>query len=114
MQKPHAQEPVILSFEEAAREVEAESFHSKPAFKATISEVAKEDLPPKVSLTAEFQSPGSSVSSGWEVIEVSDESEDEVTEVKEAMTGEPLGSQRWVEEMNEINKKMMEGDTKTT
>ena len=62
-------------------------------------------------------------SSGWEVIEVSDESEDEVKEVaevteevKERMSEEEKGcsSQRWVEEMNEKNRKKMELENKAT
>ena len=58
-------------------------------------------------------------SSGWEVIEVSEDSEDEVTdvtkEVKEKMNEEENGcSQRWVEEMNEKNRKKMEQENKAT
>jgi hypothetical protein len=80
-------EPAILSFEEAAKEVEAES--AKSFVKTEVTKVSEDG----------------NDSSGWEIIDVS---EDEVTEVKEAMTEERLNSQRWVEQMNEKNRKKME------
>jgi len=63
----------VLSFEEAARQVEAESAFSRKTFAASLQVDVKspqvEDL--------------DTDSSGWEVIEVSDDSQDEVTDVKE-------------------------------
>merc|ERR1712130_833852 len=94
------EEPKVLSFEEAAKQVEAESAFARRTFAAPQSVEVKEDV--------------DTDSSGWEVIEVSDDSEDEVTEVtkevKEMMSEEEKGcsGQRWVEEMNEKNRKKME------
>ena len=63
-------------------------------------------------------------SSGWEVIEVSDDSQDEVTDVKEVAAEvadkvkesmcEQENGQRWVEEMNAKNKKKMEAENSRT
>merc|ERR1712037_1088496 len=103
------EEPKVLSFEEAAKQVEAESAFAKKTFAAPQSLEVKEDV--------------DTDSSGWEVIEVADESEDEVKEVaevteevKERMSEEEKGcsSQRWVEEMNEKNRKKMELENKAT
>ena len=104
------EEPKVLSFEEAALEVEAESAFARRTFAASLHSVeVKEDV--------------DTDSSGWEVIEVSDESEedDEVREVaneevKERMSEEENGcsSKRWVEEMNEKNRKKMELENKAT
>merc|ERR1712130_389054 len=97
------EEPKVLSFEEAAKQVEAESAFARRTFAAPQSVEVKEDV--------------DTDSSGWEVIEVSDDSEDEVKEVtevtkevKEMMSEEEKGcsGQRWVEEMNEKNRKKME------
>merc|ERR1712130_121980 len=94
------EEPKVLSFEEAAKQVEAESAFARRTFAAPQSVEVKGDV--------------HTDSSGWEVIEVSDDSEDEVTEVtkevKEMMSEEEKGcsGQRWVEEMNEKNRKKME------
>ena len=103
------EKPKVLSFEEAAKQVEAESAIARRTFAAPKSVEVKEDV--------------DTDSSGWEVIEVSDESEDEVKEVaevteevKERMSEEEKGcsSQRWVEEMNEKNRKKMELENKAT
>merc|ERR1712130_793523 len=103
------EEPKVLSFEEAAKQVEAESAFARKAFAAPQSVEVKEDV--------------DTDSSGWEVIEVSDDSEDEVKEVtevtkevKEMMSEEEKGcsGQRWVEEMNEKNRKKMELESKAT
>ena len=103
------EEPKVLSFEEAAKQVEAESAFAKKTFAVPQGVEVKEDV--------------DTDSSGWEVIEVSDESEDEVKEVaevteevKERMSEEEKGcsSQRWVEEMNEKNRKKMELENKAT
>merc|ERR1712130_301612 len=103
------EEPKVLSFEEAAKQVEAESAFSRRTFAAPQSVEVKEDV--------------DTDSSGWEVIEVSDDSEDEVKEVtevtkevKEMMSEEEKGcsGQRWVEEMNEKNRKKMELESKAT
>merc|ERR1711962_327437 len=89
-------EPQVLSFEEAARQVEAESAFSRKAFAASLQVDVKspqvEDL--------------DTDSSGWEVIEVSDDSQDEVTDVKEVSAEvagkvketmcEQENGQRWV------------------
>ena len=102
------EEPKILSFEEAAKEVEAESAFARRIFAASLSGDVKVQ-----------QEEADTDSSGWEVIEVSEDSEDEVTdvtkEVKEKMNEEENGcSQRWVEEMNEKNRKKMEQENKAT
>ena len=103
------EEPKVLSFEEAAKQVEAESALARRTFAAPQSVEVKEDV--------------DTDSSGWEVIEVSDDSEDEVKEVtevtkevKEMMSEEEKGcsGQRWVEEMNEKNRKKMELESKAT
>merc|ERR1711974_251270 len=109
------EEPKVLSFEEAAKQVEAESAFARRNFAASqsVTEVNK----------VQQQEDADTDSSGWEVIEVSDESEDEVKEVtevnkevtKERMSEEENGSsQRWVEEMNEKNRKKMELENKAT
>ena len=101
------EEPKVLSFEEAAKQVEAESAFARRTFAA--SEVIKVQ-----------QEDADTDSSGWEVIEVSDESEDEVKEVTEEVTKERMSeeengnSQRWVEEMNEKNRKKMELENKSS
>ena len=107
-------EPQVLSFEEAARQVEAESAFSRKSFAASLQVDVKspqvEDL--------------DTDSSGWEVIEVSDDSQDEVTDVKEVSAEvagkvkermcEQENGQRWVEEMNAKNKKKMEAENSRT
>merc|ERR1711971_530142 len=108
------EEPKVLSFEEAALEVEAESAFARRNFAASHQSVG--DLKKEEDVDTD--------SSGWEVIEVSDESEseDEVREVvtneevKERMSEEENGcsSKRWVEEMNEKNRKKMEMESKAT
>ena len=103
------EEPKVLSFEEAAKQVEAESALARRTFAAPQSVEVKEDV--------------DTDSSGWEVIEVSDDSEDEVKEVtevtkevKEMMSEEEKGcsGQRWVEEMNEKNKEQSKLESKAT
>merc|ERR1711971_324897 len=108
------EEPKVLSFEEAALEVEAESAFARRNFAASHQSVG--DLKKEEDVDTD--------SSGWEAIEVSDESEseDEVREVvtneevKERMSEEENGcsSKRWVEEMNEKNRKKMEMESKAT
>ena len=46
-------------------------------------------------------------SSSWEIVDISADSEDELTKV---MTGECSESQGWVEQMNEINRKKIQGE----
>lgn len=100
------EETVVLSFEEAAREVESASLPvAKGIPKSTTNEWQEVDTnKPKTSEDDPDSSP-------WEIVEISDDSEDELIEVKQEMSKQSEESQRWVEEMNEKNRKKMENLT---
>merc|ERR1712080_390498 len=91
-------EPIVLSFEEAAKEVEREA-------EAFLAKAIKPGLQKKESI---IEDDSSEASSGWEVIENSEDTKYGGRSVSGEMTQDRLESQRWVEEMNEINRKKME------
>lgn len=99
------EETVVLSFEEAAREVENASLPVAKAITKNTTNKREEDT----------KTPNPSVddpdSSPWEIVEISDGSDDELVEVKQEMSKQSEESQRWVEEMNEKNRKKMENLT---
>ena len=99
------EETVVLSFEEAAREVEDASLPVVKAITKNTPNKREEDT----------KTPTTSVddadSSCWEIVEISDDSDDELIEVKQEMSKQSEESQRWVEEMNEKNRKKMENLT---